>query len=227
MLQCLEPLRGMDFLSVLLRIVLSCLCGAAIGLERSYHNRPAGFRTHILVCMGAAVAALTGLYLYLCVKLPSDIARISSQVISGLGFIGAGTILVTRKLTITGLTTAAGLWTTGIVGLAIGSGYYELGVLGTALVLLIEIGFGRLVKYIRRTPTFSIEVAYNEKTALDRMLRHCKDRRLAIVSLRIRALDKGGKAKYTASVTLRGTTPCEELLDKVRTMPGITGANAI
>ena len=97
MLTFLDGLRGIDLLSVFIRMVLSCLCGATVGLERSAKNRPAGFRTHILVCLGAMVASLTGLYLYLEALMPSDISRISGQVISGLGFIGAGTIIVTKS----------------------------------------------------------------------------------------------------------------------------------
>ena len=87
MLNCLDPLRELSFLSVLLRMLLSCLCGALIGLERSAKNRPAGFRTHILVCMGAAVAAITGLYLVQGLGLPADVSRISGSIVTGLGFI--------------------------------------------------------------------------------------------------------------------------------------------
>jgi len=87
----------MNAVSVILRMVIASLVGAVIGLERSAKNRPAGFRTHILVCLGAAVASLTGLYVFLVLKLPTDVSRLSAQVISGLGFIGAGTIVVTKK----------------------------------------------------------------------------------------------------------------------------------
>ena len=126
MLSIFDGVRALGLPAIVLKMVLSCLCGALIGLERSAKNRPAGLRAHILVCLGAAVASLTGLYLYLGLEVPSDISRISGQVISGLGFIGAGTIVITKKLSIKGLTTAAGLWTTGIIGLALGSGYYEI-----------------------------------------------------------------------------------------------------
>ena len=227
MLNGLNSLRNMDFLSVLLRIVLSCACGAVIGLERSAKNRPAGFRTHILVCMGACAAALTGLYLYLEMKLPSDISRISGQVITGLGFIGAGTIIVTKKLTIKGLTTAAGLWTTGIIGLTIGSGYYEIGVVGTALVLLAETWFARLGSLIKHTPAYQIEVQYNQKTSLDDMLRFCKDSRMDITNLKIHTLEAGHEARYIAEVDLRGNKDCEELLGEIRSMPGILSASGM
>ena len=123
MFEFLNPLRELTTLSVGLRMVIAVLLGSVIGLERSAKNRPAGFRTHILVCLGAATAAMTGLFIVLKLGMLSDVSRISAQVISGLGFIVAGTIVVTKKMSIKGLTTAAGLWTTGIIGLAVGSGY--------------------------------------------------------------------------------------------------------
>ena len=163
MLSFLNPLRGLDFISVLVRLLLACACGMVIGLERSAKNRPAGFRTHILVCFGAAAASLTGIYLYVGLKLPTDIARISASVISGLGFIGAGSIIVTKKLTIKGLTTAAGLWVTGIIGIAIGSGYYEGGILGTLLILFTETVLSLLDERIVKRPQFNIRMLYNDR----------------------------------------------------------------
>ena len=88
-------------------------------------------------------------------------------MISGLGFIGAGTIVITKNMSIRGLTTAAGLWTTGIIGLAIGAGYYELGIAASILVLIAETLFHMLGRKIRHTPEYTIEIHYNEKTSLD------------------------------------------------------------
>ena len=226
MLSLFDGLRGLGFFSVLIRMVFSCICGALIGLERSSKNRPAGFRTHILVCMGAAVAATTGLYIYLELKLPSDIARLSGQVITGLGFIGAGTIIITKRLTIKGLTTAAGLWTTGIIGLSIGSGYYEIAILGTALVLLAETWVGRLGSaIIQPSPEYAVELLYDEKNCLDHVLRFFKDNRMAIVNLKIQSLsDSTAEARYSAEVSLRGDMSQEDLLAKVQQMSGIVSA---
>ena len=109
MFDFLNPLREMTTLTVGLRMILAVILGAVIGLERSSKNRPAGFRTHTLVCLGAAVAAMTGLFIVLKLGMLSDVSRISAQVISGLGFIIAGTIVVTKKRSIKGLTTAASI----------------------------------------------------------------------------------------------------------------------
>lgn len=205
-------------------MLAACLCGTLIGLERSSKNRPAGFRTHILTCLAAAVAALTSLYIFMEMKLPADISRIGGQVISGLGFIGAGTIVVTKRLSIKGLTTAAGLWTTGIIGLAIGSGYYELGLLGTALVLVTETALARLSLGIKCAPEFGVELLYNEKDALDRVLRHCKDSNMAIVNLKIHTLEDDDEARYAAEISLRGGVKCEALLDRLHQIPGVVSA---
>ena len=224
MLSFLDGLRNLDFAGVLIRMVLACLFGAVIGMERSAKNRPAGFRTHILVCVGAAVAAATGLYVYIVLRLTSDISRISAQVISGLGFIGAGTIIVTKKMTIKGLTTAAGLWTTGIIGLAVGSGYYELGFLGTAMVLLAETVFGKFGMMIRHQPDYHVEIMYNEKTSLDNVLRYCKDNHMDIINLRIHSNKEDESAEYTAEVHLRGSVKCDQLVSHLQLMPGIRSA---
>ncbi len=220
----MNPLRELTFLSLVIRLLLSCACGTLVGLERSSKNRPAGFRTHISVCLGSAVAAITGTYLFVGLKLPADISRISGQVITGLGFIGAGSIIITKKLTIKGLTTAAGLWTTGIVGLAIGSGYFELGVLGTALVLAAETVLGRLTASIQRRPEFTLEILYNDKTALDEVLRFCKDSHMAITRLQILSLDDNPEADYAAEIYLRGNARPVTLVSRIQIMPGVVSA---
>jgi len=223
MLSWFDGVRDLSFGAMALRLLLAVLCGTLIGLERSYKNRPAGFRTHILVCLGATLAALTALYLVLNLRLPADISRISGQVISGLGFIGAGAIIVTKKMTIKGLTTAAGLWTTGIIGLALGSGYYELGLLGTVLVLLAETWFSVLGRGIKRNPEYVMEVGYHDKNSLDNVLRFCKDSHMSITNLKIHTVEETEDVPphYIAEISLRGNTASEQLLSQIRRMPGI------
>lgn len=226
MLSFLNPLRELNMWTVLVRLLTAVAVGGVIGMERSAKNRPAGFRTHILVCMGAAVASMTALYILLELKLPTDVSRLAAQVISGLGFIGAGTIVITKNMTIRGLTTAAGLWTTGIIGLAIGAGYYELGVIAAILVLIAETVFHVLGRRIRHNPEYSIEIHYNEKTSLDQVLRYCKDNRMAIVNLKIQALE-GKDTLYAAEVRVRGAVQPEPLTEHIAAMQGIISAAAL
>ena len=135
MLSIFNGLRDINTATILFRMVLAMILGGLIGIERSMKNRPAGFRTHILIIIGATTASLTGHYIYLIMNLPTDMSRLGAQVITGLGFIGAGTIIVTGSKTVKGLTTAAGLWATGIVGLSIGAGFYEGALSGTISIL--------------------------------------------------------------------------------------------
>jgi putative Mg2+ transporter-C (MgtC) family protein len=119
----LQSTEEFNIWTIALRLVLATLIGGTIGLERSKKGRSAGMRTHILVCLGACLTALMGLYLAKH-GYTSDPARISAQVVSGIGFLGAGLILVQNKFKIAGLTTAAGLWNTAIIGIACGTGFY-------------------------------------------------------------------------------------------------------
>ena len=147
MLEMLDPLRELNTLSVLLRMVLAMLFGGLIGLERVRKRRPAGFRTYMLVCMGAALTVILSQYEYYMVThewtelameigLRTDVSRFGAQVINGIGFLGAGTIIVTGKQEVKGLTTAAGLWASACMGLAIGAGFYECVALCFALIFL-------------------------------------------------------------------------------------------
>lgn len=226
MLHLFDGVRALDFGTVAFKTLIACLCGAVIGLERSTKNRPAGFRTHILVCLGAAVASLTALYIYLELRLPADISRIGGNVITGLGFIGAGTIIITKRMSIKGLTTAAGLWTTGIIGLAIGSGYIELGLIGTVLVLLSETLMARVSSAIQSSPEYALELLYIEKTLLDHVLRFCKDNRMSITNLKVQTIEDP-EAKYAAEIRLRGAMEQDALLNKVQHMPGIVASMAL
>ena len=141
MLSMFDGLRDVTIASVTVRMVLAVVCGGIIGIEREYKRRPAGFRTHILICLGAAMTTLTSQFLYLNMHYYTDMARLGAQVVAGMGFIGAGTIIVTRRQRVKGLTTAAGLWTAAIVGLALGGGFYEGGIAATGLILLAELNF--------------------------------------------------------------------------------------
>lgn len=148
----------MDFLlAAALRLMLACLLGGVIGYEREQTHRPAGFRTHILVCVGSALVMVTSEYLFRKYSgiVNMDPARLGAQVISGIGFLGAGTIM-REGFNVKGLTTAASLWTVCCVGLAAGSGYYEGAVLATLIVFLTLITLKRLENHFIRKSNFRI-----------------------------------------------------------------------
>lgn len=119
--------------SIILRLTLAVVLGGIIGFERGRSGRPAGLRTHILVCIGSVLAIMTNQYIFETYN-ASDPTRMAAQVLSGIGFLGAGTILVTGKQRVKGLTTAAGLWATACMGLAIGIGFYKAAIVGCILI---------------------------------------------------------------------------------------------
>ena len=131
-------LEGFNWVTVLFRILLAAIAGGVVGVERGLHGRAAGMRTHMMVCLGAALTTLLGVYNVEVLGIVwADPMRVGAQVISGVGFLGAGTILLKKGSSqIRGLTTAAGLWTTAVIGLAIGIGFYEGAILTTLAVLL-------------------------------------------------------------------------------------------
>jgi putative Mg2+ transporter-C (MgtC) family protein len=123
---------------IALRLVLSVILGGLIGLERQLHRRYAGLRTHILVCLGSCLTMLTSLYIFdiYSAVAPLDPARIAAGVITGIGFLGAGTIIRERE-GIRGLTTAASLWVIAAIGLAVGCGFYTAGIISTVLAIVV------------------------------------------------------------------------------------------
>ena len=128
----IETLREFNYVTICIRLVLAIIAGGIIGNERGKHGSAAGLRTHILVCVGAAMTALTGYYVYDTLNISGDIMRLAAQVVSGIGFLGAGMIIVKNGNVITGLTTAAGMWATAAIGIAVGFGFYS----GALLVTL-------------------------------------------------------------------------------------------
>lgn len=139
-------------LEALIRMLIALVCGGLIGYEREYKNRPAGLRTHMLVCIGAALVMVVSQYIF--TQYPpgtTDPARLGAQVISGIGFLGAGTIIRDR-FSVKGLTTAATLWVVACIGIAIGSGYYLMGVIATVLIFLTLILFRKLENFLKIKP---------------------------------------------------------------------------
>lgn len=188
MLHFLDFLRGdtLDVLSIVVRLLLAVICGGVIGIERERKRRPAGFRTHILICLGAAMTTLTSQYLLLEMKLFTDPARLGAQVIAGIGFIGAGTIIVTKRRQVKGLTTAAGLWTAAIVGLCCGAGFYEAAVVASLVILLAELVFAKLEYFIiSNAKTFNIYVEYTDSSMLSNIVDTIKKTNAYILDMEI------------------------------------------
>jgi len=125
------------YIAMILRLIAACLLGGIIGYEREHVHRPAGFRTHILVCVGSALVMITSEFIYLkySSQVNVDPARLGAQVISGIGFLGAGTI-IKEGVNVKGLTTAASLWAVSCVGIAVGIGFYSGAFIATIIIFL-------------------------------------------------------------------------------------------
>lgn len=174
----LTYLRDYHTVSCVVRLVLATVLGGIIGFERERHGRAAGLRTHILVCLGSAIATLIGHYNMVIIGQNwGDPMRIGAQVLSGIGFLGAGTIISKGRFQVTGLTTAAGLWATASIGLAIGIGFYEASIIGTVLVILT---MSLLTKFdaniIKKSKKLRVYIEINDvnkmNTVVDELISH-------------------------------------------------------
>lgn len=195
MLEFLNFLRNGDigWLTVAVRLVLAVVCGGFIGLERERKRRPAGFRTHILICLGAAMTTLTSQYLALSLGANTDVARLGAQVIAGVGFIGAGTIIVTKRRQVKGLTTAAGLWTAAIVGLCCGAGFFEGALITTLIILIVEFAFVKLeYSVFRSSRTVNLYVEYSGAQYLGLIVNTIKSNGAYIRDIEITKSEAGG-----------------------------------
>ncbi len=146
----IEFLHGFNYVSIAIRLILAMIFGGAIGIERGKQGRAAGMRTHILVCLGAALATMIGTFTSDVLGYSNDPLRVAAQVISGIGFLGVGTILIKGRFQITGLTTAAGLWCAAAIGLSLGVGFYEGAVIVFILAMLTITIISRLESRINR-----------------------------------------------------------------------------
>ncbi len=224
MVSLFDSLRGVTLLSVTLRMLLATICGGLIGVEREYKRRPAGFRTHILICIGAAMTTLTSQYLFLEMHYYTDMARLGAQVVAGIGFIGAGTIIITRRQRVKGLTTAAGLWVSAIIGLSLGAGFYEGGIIVTVLVLTAELLFSKWeYRILESSPEVNIYMEYASRQCLNEILRLYRDNEVKVLNMEVTRAASGESGKTCAIFNLRLNKKCsmEKLLTMICSTEGV------
>lgn len=163
MTQVIDFLQDFNYATIILRLVLAVIAGGIIGNERGKHGSAAGLRTHILVCIGSAMTALAGYYVYDTLHITGDVLRLAAQVVSGIGFLGAGMIIVKNGSVVTGLTTAAGMWTTSAIGIALGYGFYVGAIAATVLVVFTAAFLTRLERSRKKSAHIYIEVDLDYK----------------------------------------------------------------
>lgn len=178
-------IREVTYKEIAVRIILSIIIGGIVGIERGSRNRPAGLRTHMLVSLGATVVMITNQYVEQLFN-TGDPLRLGAQVISGIGFLGAGSILVTRRNQIKGLTTAAGLWAAACIGLAIGIGFYELAIPGGITIFLILTVLQKLDGITRQRSThIEAYIELKGKEDMGPFVRYMRDNKMALYDIQV------------------------------------------
>lgn len=205
---------------VCFRIFLAVLFGGIVGFEREKNNRPAGFRTHILVCFGAAVVSMIEdqlrinlLMQYGSTGLNLALGRLGAQVISGIGFLGAGSIMKDKGETIGGMTTAAGIWATGCVGLCIGWGFHNIAIVAIFFMLIVMVSFKKIeAKLIKKSRLITFEIKYKSEEVVTAGMLVCYEI-FRLKTIRITKIDKDLENNIlTFTVSMKGRNNISDVI---------------
>ncbi|MBQ6851413.1 MAG: MgtC/SapB family protein [Oscillospiraceae bacterium] len=216
-------IREVTYLSVAIRILLAVVIGGVLGLERGLKNRPAGLRTYMLVCTGACLIMLTNQYIFQVFG-SGDPVRMGAQVVSGIGFLGGGTIIVTRHSRIKGLTTAAGLWAAAGVGLALGIGFYEAAVMGGfAIFTIMTLLQGMDNKMHSKTKRMDVYIELDGGAPLGDFLRDVRQKGLNVSNLQRETNPDRENSSRAYTLTLTAQRRCRhmELIECVGAITGV------
>lgn len=209
---------------LVIRLILAAIIGGFIGIEREFSNRPAGLRTHILVTVGSALITLVSKDAFAGI---GDPARIAAQIVTGIGFLGAGTIIKTGN-SIKGLTTAASLWISAGIGMAIGAGYYLGGLVTAGIVLLTLINIGSFEKNLIRRTYSTIEIFTKGRTGLlGEIGTVLGDHNVYINDIRMKPMDESDNTKDLAFVITVKFTDSINLDNLFNSLYGIENVNDI
>ncbi len=226
----ISQLREVTYFAVILRILAAAILGGFMGLERGLKNRAAGLRTYMLVCVGSCLIMLTNQFIFQADGQVGDPVRMGAQVISGIGFLGAGTIIVTQHRQIKGLTTAAGLWTAAGVGLALGIGFYEGAIVGAVIILAVM----TLMQYMdnrmrNKTRAFEIYVELSNQTTLGNLLRHIREMDIEVYDVQKQTgTDVEGNIRgFTATLYTKKRTPHQDILSRLLNIEGVIYAETL
>lgn len=196
-------IQEINTLSIILRLTIITVISGIIGIERGRKGRPAGFRTHMLVGIGSTMVMLTGQYMVEGLQMGTDASRLGAQVISGIGFLGAGTIIVIGRNQVKGLTTAAGLWACACMGLAVGIGFYEGAIIGGLFLFFVMMGLHRLDEYVRvNSRVIELYMELDDMSTLTHMIENIKSEGSKISNLEIHKIKQDGEQSVGALMTL-------------------------
>lgn len=201
-----EYFRELNMLSVMLRFLICIVCGGMIGIEREWKHRTAGLKTHILVCLGSAMCMMTGQYVLMYFDNANiDPTRIGAQVVSGIGFLGVGTIIIKNNSRVKGLTTAAGLWVSACIGLATGVGFYEVAVIGTLCVELVFFVARRLNMFeVIEASTIYLYVEVKDVSNIKDLLKEIRSQKCEVFSMSMHQSRSGEEGVTGVVLGIRG-----------------------
>lgn len=223
MFQEIPVSNELNFISIFLRIFLALCIGGILGTERGIRNRPAGFMTYVLVSVGASIFMLTNQYITI-IHPETDPTRFGAQVISGIGFLGAGTIIVTRQNEIRGLTTAAGLWVAAALGLAAGVGFYTGAIMGLLFSVFVLIALKKFDIYIKQhARSMEIYMEYNSAFSLRQLLKYTENEGFEMYEMqrgKVKTLD-GEFGTLTFSLDLSKKIKHQDILGGFYELDGI------
>lgn len=225
----MDTIRELTITSAIIRIFLAVFLGGIIGLERGLKNHPAGLRTYILVCMGACIVMMTNQYVYQNFD-GGDPVRMGAQVISGIGFLGAGTIIVTSKNQIKGLTTAAGLWTTACVGLALGIGLYEIAIIGGVVIFIVLTLLNKLDYYLKENrKNVELYIELDKNIIIGNFIRELRSRGIKGSNIQIQNNNilKDKETPIIISLKSENYLTSDELVKKVCNIEGVLHAEEL
>lgn len=204
-----------------MRVLLAVVVGGIIGLERDLKNHAAGFRTYILVCLGSTMVMMTNQFIFEQYAL-GDPARMGAQVISGIGFLGAGTIIVTNNNHVRGLTTAAGLWSAACIGLAIGIGFYEGALAGGFALLVIMTSFQKVKnKYVNRSKKVDVLILFDTFTEFNQFIAKCNENNWKILSIQSNPYEADQATLYTISFDMITHLDINDVLEDLNKIKGL------
>jgi putative Mg2+ transporter-C (MgtC) family protein len=213
------------------RLVLSAVLGGVIGIERELNDHPAGMRTHLLVSLGSAIFTVLSIYAFQSPPgvngaVPTDPSRIAAQVVSGIGFLGAGAILK-YGTTVTGLTTAASLWATASIGMAAAAGAWLVAIVGTAIILASLGPLRWMVRRLRKNDqrVVRLQLGLHDLEDLGPVMTEVHRRRLDVVSLETERLGKG-RYEVHLRLAMHSGSVRGEIIDSIGAMRGITVVSA-
>jgi putative Mg2+ transporter-C (MgtC) family protein len=216
-------IREVTYLAVAIRIVAAVLIGGLLGLERGMKNRPAGLRTYMLVCVGSCLIMMTNQYIYQATG-TGDPTRMSAQVVSGIGFLGAGTIIVTQRNQIKGLTTAAGLWACAAAGLALGIGFYEAAVIGGVAIFVVLTLLQRWDDRMHsRGRAFTLYFELSKDYPLGEFIRAVRAMDIDIYDVRMESemVLRDGASAFIATIKSKRRVDHSKILDEFTELPGV------